>query len=187
MRDRFDARHEAGHAVAAAVLNQPLRYVTLRPQGGNAGHVMYRRDQQWLPWRETGIVLLAGIAAEQMLNPDRDDLVDGGRDDLNNTRHIARRAIAWRAKHPAQTDIDPGWSEWDIGALFWRRAVDMVTEHIDAIDWLTDLLLASPRAVTARQIREVLAGSDRNDERPDRGADEWWIPRHTRMQWRRTA
>jgi len=80
--------------------------------------------------------------------------------------------------------MDPAWSEWDAGALMWRHAVATVTEHLDAIAWLASLLLTSPRAVTGRQVREVFTDSDRSDEPPLPGDVEWWIPRHTRMQWR---
>lgn len=184
MRDRLTAWHEAGHAVIATSLGLPVRYVTLRPQGGMAGHVLYR-DRRRLPWRDTGTVYLAGIAAEQMLTTDRADLIHGGLTDLHNARRVARGLIAWRSRRPTQTDVDPGWSEWDVGAFLWRRAVDMVTANLNAVTWLADLLLASPRAVTIRQIRQVIAGSDPVDD-PPRAADaEWWIPRHTRMQWRR--
>lgn len=202
---RATAWHEAGHAVAAEVLGLPVRYATLRPYGGG-GRVLHTGaiPKSW-DWRDAGGVCLAGIAAEQMFHTDRAELVDGGRYDLHDARDAARNAIAWRDApaevlrsrklahrrcagwRDAAKAMDPGWSEWDVGALMWRRAVDTVTEHLDAVASVAGLLLTSRRAVPGRRIREVLAGSERVAEPPAVGDVEWWIPRHTRMQWRGAA
>ncbi|HEV2927969.1 MAG TPA: hypothetical protein VGW74_04690 [Propionibacteriaceae bacterium] len=206
---RATAWHEAGHAVAATALGLAVRYVTLRSRNGG-GQTTYRET---LPpawgWRAAGAVHLAGMAGEQLLHTDRAVLIHGGYYDLRNARLVARAAIDVR-DHPADDSgrprrladaktggwaewldaakaMDPAWSERDVGALMWRHAVDTVTEHLDAVAWVAGLLLTSPRAVPGRQVREVFAASERSSEPPAVDDVEWWIPRHTRMQWRRTS
>lgn len=210
MARRVTAWHEAGHAVVGTALGLSVRYVTLRPYGGG-GRTLYTGalPNAW-DWRRAGAVCLAGTAAEQLLHEDRPALIWGGSADLRVARRIARDTIdlrdrraaggwprwlhaakandrGWAAWVAAAQAMDPDWSEWDVGALMWRHAVFTVTEHLDAIAWVAGLLLTSPRAVPGRQVREAVAGSERSDEPPDARGVEWWIPRHTRMQWRRSA
>lgn len=204
---RVTAWHEAGHAITATALGLPVRYVTLRPYGGGGRMMPGGALPKTWDWRDAGATCLAGIAAEQMLHEDRAALIWGGGADLHDARRIARLAIdlrdrgaagdwprwlvaakassrGWLEWVAAATAIDPGLSESGVGGLMWRHAVATVTEHLDAVAWLTSLLLASPRAVPGQRVREVYANSERSDEPTESGAVEWWIPRHTRMQWR---
>lgn len=203
---RATAWHEAGHAVAGTALGLSVRYVTLRARHGG-GRTTYNETlpPNWR-WRDAGAVSLAGMAGEQLLHTDRAELIDGGHYDLRNARQVARAAIGLRDRASADSGwprwmadaktvgwaewleaaqtMDPGWSEWDVGAVMWRHAVDTVTEHLDAVAWVAGLLLTSRRAVPGRQVREALAHSERSNEPPAVDDVEWWIPRHTRMRWR---
>lgn len=73
------AFHEAGHAVAHAVLNLPFEYVTIVPDDDAAGHIAYDRPDEILEkWN------------------------DGDRDDANLRHHIERELITTLAGLTAQ-------------------------------------------------------------------------------------
>jgi len=61
------AYHEAGHAVAAALLRRPFRYITIRPNGKLKGHMawsMTRERKRRTPPLVQAVVALAGPIAE---------------------------------------------------------------------------------------------------------------------------
>jgi ATP-dependent Zn protease len=140
------AAHEAGHAVAAVVLQLSLRYVTLRPRGGEAG-VAYTRD----PQNETpgylgrsAVCAYAGIAGDELLNG---RVIFGSDvDDVRRAREIAARlgvvdvSEFLLAKRSAAREV----------LRANRRAVKEV-----------EVALVERRTLSSAEVREVVLGSRR--------------------------
>lgn len=173
------ARHEAGHAVTSIALGYSIRYVTLQPQGGEAG-ATWTRSPRLLTMLDDGTIALAGIVAECALVNDRQFMINGALSDLRTARDAARRVVRLRELGEPQ-GVDASWSEWDLGARMWHRARDLVAQYRAAIDWVAEELCVSRRAVSGAWIRNVVTNSLRSDEPPE--PDEWWPPRYSRLRW----
>lgn len=194
--ERWDvARHEAGHAVAAATLNVSFRYLTLAPRHpAMAGAVMVCRPPRRTrsEWEPLLIVSAAGMAAAAMstgirYSRRRQIIADGGWADTRMLRDWCRNVWehAQLGGHLAPA-IDPDWTVADIAAHVWRRAVDLVDAHWPAVGWVADAALSSDRAITQAQVRQMVAGAEPGPagDVPDRDKiAEWWLPKHTRLRW----
>jgi hypothetical protein len=193
------AWHEAGHAVAAAALGRPVRYVSLRPRDRDtAGHVMLRwsdeRNPLWLP---DMIITAAGMVAEDWLRcgEDRWDTAAGGRDDLHELRGQAR--YTWYRAHPddghdyrLDPAVDASWGVRDIAIHAWRQTHLLLVQHGDALREVAEELAASPRAMPGRRVRELVAqaGTTAEDDdfeqlRANLALIDFWPAEHSRLRW----
>lgn len=96
------AHHEAGHAIAALRLGRPFRYVTIEPDEGSLGHVLFRAwdkrfhpDVNWSPrtealLRDAIVTALAGLEAQAKFTGRRD--FRGARSDYDQAADLASRA-----------------------------------------------------------------------------------------------
>lgn len=200
------AYHEAGHAVADAVAELRFRYVTLRPRNGDAGHVM--QADCGLPdrgqWLDVAAGSCAGIIAEDLYLSDhawmaelrpRDELrriltLDAGGHDLRYVRDVAGYAWVRHQHEPgwSATPIEPEHSIADLATAAWQRAVQLVLRHADAVAELARMLLGSRRAITWRQVREIVADHEPHPDLPEdqlqaEGLWHPWFLDHSRLQW----
>jgi hypothetical protein len=206
------ACHEAGHGVAAIVMDWPFRYATLRPRRADAvGQVL------WAPnaWRVTRSGRWEPELMVYAAGPATEDLAVGG--DPERRRDIARRNAhtvradllmlrvgcrhVWHHVHnpehyPGDAElrpsVDPAWTVADIAGHAWRRAVELVWERWPAILEAADALQASSRALTQADLRRIVASTPVTTPQEDEewgealtDADlEFWPGRYSRLAWR---
>ena len=193
------AVHEAGHAVAAAVLGVPIRYISLRPRNAHAdGHMVGRwRDERRRQWLPELVVAAAGMVAEDALKggEDRRSTVTAGADDLHELRGLAR--YTWcRAHdddgydHQLDPPIDPAWTVLDIVTHAWRQAHLLLAAHNEALWSVADELESTTRAMPGARVRHLVAQAEQ-DKSPLAADDvaaalaalEFWPARHSRLAW----
>jgi hypothetical protein len=180
------ALHEAGHAVVMIRTGVPVRYATLaaRDTGGQVVHGALPAN---LWWRNGLALSAAGPIAEMAVNDDLGDIVDASREDLNDVREDARRV--WKLaqaqpRHPEVVDVPRGATVLTIAELGWAHAHDLVVKHFAEIQAVAAALLASRRALTGRQIREIAdatTGAVRSGL--PAGAGEFWPTQYLRWKW----
>lgn len=195
------AYHEAGHGVLHVLAGQRFRYITLRPRDRNlAGHVVSDQIGDSRKWRTEVAGMFAGLIAEDLwwwgLGPisahhdvRRSDLVRyAASSDMEHARDELRYVLGVRRAEPdCLPMVDPTWTVQGMAVDAWRHAVLMVVANAEAVGWLADLLLASPRAVTWKQACAVVAGStptEVSESDPDIGHLMYpWFLDHCELDW----
>lgn len=90
---KLTAVHEAGHAVAAAVLGQVPAYITIESRGNYGGYVAYDRSESYVLTRDdmlnTITISLAGRVSQEILIGKQVALNTGASDDLRKATAYA--------------------------------------------------------------------------------------------------
>lgn len=139
----FVAFHEAGHAVAAAVLRVTIERITIAPSGDVAGHVLHDygvnmneiiysddgANRQWALER-TAIIALAGEVAQRRFRAESVTEEHAGGD---------RLAVHQALDHLA------GWHDQELRDAWWRvlelRTDRLISQHWHTVQGLASLLL----------------------------------------------
>ncbi len=172
------AVHEAGHAVVAALAGFPISYVTIRAKWPAGGKIQYR-NRRSAPYTRPNLmrVACAGAIAEDLAAINhRADVMDGALTDLQHLRDMARKE--WHQGH------QPGHTVVDVARDAWAQAFDLVMGNAGAVAAVTQALLASPRALTGAQIRDLVPNAPdlTPDAVPDDARDFWPIS-YSRLRW----
>lgn len=127
------AYHEAGHLVAHKLLlpDVPVDFASIQPRGAALGMVVPGQSENEPVLSKHRIkaylqVLLAGIAAEQMIGLKGDAQTIGGTDDRKKATHLAKRAI-----------VDWGMSEQFGLAIPSELNISDIQVNTEINDWLT--------------------------------------------------
>ncbi|MFB2728153.1 AAA family ATPase [Shewanella mangrovisoli] len=127
------AYHEAGHLVAHKLLlpDVPVDFVSIQPRGAALGMVVPGQSEHEPLLSKHRIkaylqVLLAGIAAEQMIGLKNDAQTIGGTDDRRKATLLAKRAI-----------VDWGMSEQFGLAIPSELNISDIQVNTEINDWLT--------------------------------------------------
>ncbi|MGH8573851.1 MAG: hypothetical protein ACREX8_14955 [Gammaproteobacteria bacterium] len=193
--------HEAAHAVVMLALGYSFRYVTVNPRDPkHSGHVMARCPRRG-EWLTPGAVSAAGIIAQDFeaccglttRGLLRRDLVrDDGRVDLKYLRDVSWCAWSAGREEPGLlvTPVDLAASPVDLAVVCWRLAVTTVATHWDTIDDVARVLCDSSRALSSREVREIMADTEPDheavDDLPAECAEAWFLE-HSRLKWTPSA
>jgi hypothetical protein len=210
-RDKI-AYHEAGHAVVMAAFDLPFRYISMQPRRTDAsahvvgtartGAQVYERGH----WRAGAAEMFAGAIVEDLWNsvyfddyrsslaPLRGEVrkivvQDHARCDLRHARDLVK--YAW-----ARESYTPGWSvtpidimqstPCDLAIDAWQVAVTKVAEYWSSIEIVADMLFTSTKAVTWKQVRDVVYAEGPEDGvELGLGIDHLipWFLRYSKLQW----
>ena len=138
------AHHEAGHTVAAFVLDIPVKRVSIVPDAkrGVAGHVYLGSCRSVDAMHRQGIVALAGEAAQRRYNPRSVRHHHGGGD---------RQAVAKHALERTGSE-----EQATLLARLWElQARDLVERRWEAIQRVAAALLKQ-QTLDAAQVRMIL-------------------------------
>lgn len=201
----FTAIHEAGHAVAATVLDMPVRYATLRPRGGIAGVVRMRPQRhETLPIDHECVLWFAGVAAQfaAFYDPTADDYaasvtaarkaaVAGAKFDLEwarlRCRAYAITTATTQCRRPVADSTITATTTNEFAAHTWNTTADLISRHWRAVQAVA-LALVLRQTVTGAEIRSIVADSSGNSPGDVTGRaayvdGSWWLPDHIRLAW----
>lgn len=142
------AYHEAGHAIAFVVLGYSFRYVTIRSSsGGLAGAVVRDGGATPIDARDYFVIAAAGPASEA-----RWTLNELGRSLPESLQRQITRAT--NSDLTGLQDIE-GSGEAPVRQHL-REAHVLIRDNWDAVTRVAETLVSSPRALTARQVRNFV-------------------------------
>ncbi len=164
------AIHESGHTVAALNTERfTLQHVTIIPIAQSGGSTWHTRDDRQLVTHEILCdeltVLLGGLAAEQLFNPNQSPSA-GSSHDLAVATDMAVRTVCTTAIGGVLMSIDPDtWEDHPQASLVGHvvqgmldeglnRATELITTHRQLVENLRDSLL-NVKALGREQVLEI--------------------------------
>jgi hypothetical protein len=151
------AYHEAGHAVAAKMLDLTVDRISISPEGDAAGHVTHDygcnmneaiyEDEPFRQWalERAAIVSLAGEAAQRRYRPESVDPEHGGGDRVH-----AHQILDYLAGE-ADQELRDAWA-----TLLVLRAERLVEAYWPRVEWLASVLLSQTTIEGADEIHHVI-------------------------------